>query len=953
MRNSPSFTDAGPALNSGKEPFPFESSAFTGPETCAYLLAAIVNSSLDAIISTTLDGAVTSWNPAASALFGYAAEEMIGECFRRLLPRDRQDEEERILGKIRRGEWIDSYVTVRMDKSGRLIDVFLTASPIRDKNQKIIGVSKIIRNIEAQKRASDSIRESEENLRRFVDQAPVAIMMLDRDLRQLACSRRWIENYGFEGAFVAGRHHYDVLPATPERWREAHRRGLAGEVVRADEDLVVRPDGSELWVSWEVRPWLMSDQTVGGITIMAEDVTERVAAVRALRESELRMRLAQEAAKSGAWEWSLADNRIEWPEAMWSLYSLQKPENWEPTFKSWASLIHPADRERVSAAAIECAAKGLEIEVQWRVDAPEGEPERWLLARGKPIAGANGAHDRYFGVVIDITEQKLLEEALRESQERQSFLLALNDALRTIGDPVEAIATASEMLGKILGANQVIYAEIDEAGNQANISRDWSDGTVPYALPLYSLDGFNAAVLADLRSGRPLAIADVHAEDRTWSPAGLAFMKRGSVAAFITVPLVKDGRLVALLGVKSRKPHDWTKSEIALAQEVAERTWEAAERARVSQALRDSEGRLNFALTSGEVGTWEMSFDTGEIVASDQALTLLSCPPGTRLTLENFLPLIYPEDLPAFQASLQRTLSGGTGCEEAWRTQLADGSIRWLETRGETRNVLGKQVVSGLIQDITKKVEQKEAVEKAAKAKSEFLANMSHELRTPMHAILSFAKFGIKKGATADAATIEDYFKTIHDSGTRLLGLLNDLLDLAKFESGRMVIKKSSGDFLGVIDHTKGELGPLLDEKGITLKTEVLTEDTKATFDKQRMIQVLINLISNSIKFSSRGGEVCVTLSDDRSTAGSEVLRCSVGDEGPGIPETELEAVFDKFIQSSKTKSGAGGTGLGLSICREIVKAHDGRIWAENRKPKGAVFNFVIPRGVGVQADVK
>ncbi len=152
MRNSPRFTDAGPAHNSDKSPLPIEGAVLTAPEPSASHLAAIVNSSLDAIISTTLDGAITSWNPAASALFGHDAEEMIGQSFNRLIPRDRQDEEDRILEKIKRGHWINSYVTVRLDKFDHPIDVFLTVSPIRDANRKIIGASKIIRNIAAQKK---------------------------------------------------------------------------------------------------------------------------------------------------------------------------------------------------------------------------------------------------------------------------------------------------------------------------------------------------------------------------------------------------------------------------------------------------------------------------------------------------------------------------------------------------------------------------------------------------------------------------------------------------------------------------------------------------------------------------------------------------------------------------------------------------------------------------------
>ncbi len=250
-------------------------------------------------------------------------------------------------------------------------------------------------------------------------------------------------------------------------------------------------------------------------------------------------------------------------------------------------------------------------------------------------------------------------------------------------------------------------------------------------------------------------------------------------------------------------------------------------------------------------------------------------------------------------------------------------------------------MIAGLIQDVTKKIEQKEAVEKAARAKSEFLANMSHELRTPMHAILSYAKLGFTSGDGGEER-LEEYFKHIHTSGIRLLGLLNDLLDLAKLESGRIFINRTPSDFLEVIEHARRELKPLLDNKNITLTTDITATNTQSVFDKQRIIQVLINIISNSVKFSPNDTSIRVTLSDWHA-GGLEGLCCSVGDEGPGIPVDELEAVFDKFIQSSKTRSGAGGTGLGLSICLEIVKAHAGRIWAENKQSKGALFSFVIP----------
>lgn len=162
-----------------------------------------------------------------------------------------------------------------------------------------------------------------------------------------------------------------------------------------------------------------------------------------------------------------------------------------------------------------------------------------------------------------------------------------------------------------------------------------------------------------------------------------------------------------------------------------------------------------------------------------------------------------------------------------------------------------------------------------------------------------------------------------------------------------MVFKKSWCDFSEVIEHTLSELESLIKYKSLTLTAEVTAKNTSAICDKQRMIQVMVNLISNAVKFSSRGDDIRVCVADGHLPDGTEALCCSVADNGAGIPEDELEEVFGKFIQSSKTKTGAGGTGLGLAICLEIVAAHGGRIWAENRKPKGAVFSFMIPRNAG------
>jgi len=226
----------------------------------------------------------------------------------------------------------------------------------------------------------------------------------------------------------------------------------------------------------------------------------------------------------------------------------------------------------------------------------------------------------------------------------------------------------------------------------------------------------------------------------------------------------------------------------------------------------------------------------------------------------------------------------------------------------------------------------------ANRAKSEFLANMSHELRTPLHSIISFASFGIKKYNSAQLEKLLDYFNRIKQSGKTLLELLNDLLDLAKLESKKVTFAFEPTDLGILVKSVTNELDTLLSERNLNVRYEVSKFDGEVALDADKIKQVLRNLLNNAIKFSPESGIIDVTIYRAESS-----VRVSVHDQGPGIPQDELETVFDKFVQSSKTKTGAGGTGLGLAICHEIVTAHKGRIWAENGPEGGAVLSFEIP----------
>ncbi|MCG8338536.1 MAG: PAS domain S-box protein [Proteobacteria bacterium] len=232
---------------------------------------------------------------------------------------------------------------------------------------------------------------------------------------------------------------------------------------------------------------------------------------------------------------------------------------------------------------------------------------------------------------------------------------------------------------------------------------------------------------------------------------------------------------------------------------------------------------------------------------------------------------------------------------------------------------------------------EKEKAETANQLKSEFLANISHELRTPMHAILSYSRFGITKIDIRPKEKILHYFNNINSAGKRLLALLDGLLDLSRLQANKMEYRIANNDLRLVFLEIKEELAILLKEKNLQLDIQE-ADGLVIPFDKGKIKQVVSNLFNNAIKFSDAGSTISVTFNLSKTR-----ITTTVRNKGIPIPEDELELIFEPFLQSSKTKTGAGGTGLGLPICRNIIGDHKGRIWTLYN-PEGATFKFFLPR---------
>jgi len=240
--------------------------------------------------------------------------------------------------------------------------------------------------------------------------------------------------------------------------------------------------------------------------------------------------------------------------------------------------------------------------------------------------------------------------------------------------------------------------------------------------------------------------------------------------------------------------------------------------------------------------------------------------------------------------------------------------------------------------------EARAAAEESSRAKSEFIANISHELRTPLQAIIGFSELGTLPGRSPERLAL--MFPDILAAGRRMLGLVNNLLDISKIDSTVGAIHLEPTDLRPLLHEVLRELQPLFAARQLTVDADMPVVPLMALADPVRFAQVLRNVLTNTIKFSPIGTPIVLVAqarSDDHDKHACGGAHITVRDHGPGIPPLELEHIFEAFVQSSKTRDGSGGTGLGLTISRKIITAHGGSIRAENMPDGGSRFHINLP----------
>ncbi|HEX3889209.1 MAG TPA: PAS domain S-box protein [Verrucomicrobiae bacterium] len=371
-------------------------------------------------------------------------------------------------------------------------------------------------------------------------------------------------------------------------------------------------------------------------------------------------------------------------------------------------------------------------------------------------------------------------------------------------------------------------------------------------------------------------------------------------------------------------------------------------------ALRASEEKYRSLVDHIPDVVWTADSNRDLIYISGNAVKMLGYSSEELLDGQLWLNRIHPEDAARVEQAYQKLFSGGEKFDVEYRICRKDGEWIWLHNHAlATHSRVGVMCADGIFKDITQRrlaeaaVQQtKDAAEAANLAKSQFLANMSHELRTPLNAIIGFSEILADKtfGDLNDRQL--KYSNNILNSGRHLLQLINDILDLAKVEAGRVELMRNTFSVAKALSEVQAIIKTLANKKHIQLESEVAANLPPLFADEAKFKQVMYNLLSNAIKFTPDGGKVFVTTTVQHADGGDSFLKIAVTDTGIGIKENDQERVFKEFeqVESSYGRQ-QQGTGLGLALTKRLVEMHGGRIWVESKgvEGKGSTFTFLIP----------
>lgn len=715
-----------------------------------------------------------------------------------------------------------------------------------------------------------------------------AFVTLDRSWRVVyanASAARLAQCTPAEGI---GRTLWELMPTLEESTTGAWLRARMGStgVFEHEWEGVANP----AW--FEMRVVCSAD----GMSLYIRDITRRKRTEFALAASEARYRQLADVAPVGIFETDVDGACTLVNRTLCELIDLQPHE---VAGYGWRGALHPDDRARVDREWSECVRALSEFRSEYRYRRSDGSV-RWVTGQASALHDESGAVTGFIGTISDITERKAIEEQLRVLNERLELALSGSDIGLWDWNVQSGEVHFNDWLPGMLG-----YSAAEFPGNIS----EWE--------------------------------SRIHPDDRADVTRQLMAHLRGETPFYRCAHRLqtKDGRWKWILdagAVVERDACGTPRRAVGTHVDINE--------SKAAEAL--------FRLVFEKSGDPQLLLDENGVVdcneATVRALRVANKAAITGMPMRTYFPVMQPDGSHSLQAAMHHAQQarGNETYRFDWTICRADGTELPLEVSLARANYDGRGVFLMTWHDLTHQRETerilreaKEAAEQASHAKSDFLARMSHELRSPLNSVIGFSRILQKSLARESAPNEVTYLERIHANGVHLLGLINNVLDIARIESGKVEVDRRVGDVAALLRETVQQLEGQAHGGALVVRADVPSHPVPLETDHEKLRQVLINLVGNAIKFTP-DGEVVVRL---RLAEDGTPAAIDVEDTGVGIPADRLQVIFDPFEQAeSATTRRFGGTGLGLAISKQLCDLLGYRISVASEIGRGSVFHVSL-----------
>jgi PAS domain S-box-containing protein len=696
---------------------------------------------------------------------------------------------------------------------------------------------------------------------------------------------------------------------------------------------------------------------------------EARARLEALRAGEQRLQFALEAGGMGAWELDLRDLVLTASDHCRANFGFAPGSAF--SYADLREVIHPDDRDRQDAAVHDAVVGCRDYDIEYRVRWPATGETRWVAIRGRPTYATDGSPSRMAGVSFDITDRKLAEDALRHSVARLRFLGDLDEGMRAESDAPAAMLTAATLLAGRLGASRCAYADVDADNDRFVIRNDYTASGIASSAGSYSLDLFGPRAAADMRGGQTLVVRDV-AGELAPGEGRETFLAIG-IGAIVCCPLVRNGRLAAMMAVHQDAARNWLADEVTLVRTVVERCWSHVERVGAEARLRESEERLRLATEHADIGFWDVDPIHDRLVWPPTVKAMFGIAPDVDVSMRDFYDGLHPDDREATGAAYAAAADPALRAlyDVEYRTVgKEDGVVRWVAAKGRgifvgdrcvrllgtAVDVTARKGIEERIRDLNETLERRVIDEVAERTKAEdalrqaqkmeavgqLTGGVAHDFNNLLTIIKSSTDL-LRKPNLAEERR-RRYVDAISDTVDRAAKLTGQLLAFAR----RQPLKPEVFEPPARVRAITEMLGSIVGSR-IEIVTDIRAEDCFVEADVSQFETALVNMAVNARDAMDGEGRLTIIVEDMpqippiRGHAGGTgaFVAISLADTGSGIAPDKLLQIFEPFYT---TKEVGKGTGLGLSQVFGFAKQSGGDIDVQSKQGRGSRFTLYLPR---------